>query len=81
MFCYTSGTTGDPKGAKMSHSGFVSTQHLVDYVRLNLDETDCSISYLPFAHIFEQCNLIFSLGRGYRHGFYSGDPLKLLDDI
>lgn len=48
---------------------------------LNLREDDTSISYLPYAHIFEQCNFIFSIARGYSHGYYSGDPLKLLDDI
>ena len=31
MFCYTSGTTGDPKGAKMDHAGFVTVQHLYTY--------------------------------------------------
>lgn len=81
MFCYTSGTTGDPKGAKMSHAGFVATQHLVEYSRINFTENDTSISYLPYAHIFEQCSLIFSLIHGYGHGYYSGDPLKLIDDI
>lgn len=81
MFCYTSGTTGDPKGAKMSHSGFVSIQHLYVHAGLNFTEEDCSISYLPLAHIFEQANLTFSISAGYSHGFYSGDPLKLLDDI
>jgi long-chain acyl-CoA synthetase len=81
MFCYTSGTTGDPKGAMMSHAGFVATQHLHEYAKLPFDDTDVSISYLPLAHIFEQCNFVFSLATGYAHGFYSGDPLKLLDDI
>jgi long-chain acyl-CoA synthetase len=75
MFCYTSGTTGDPKGAKMSHAGFIGVQHLVDHA------DDVSISYLPYAHIFEQCAFIFSLIRGFSHGYYSGDPLKLLEDI
>ncbi len=53
MFCYTSGTTGDPKGAKMSHSGFVATQHLHEYAKIPFNEEDVSISYLPLAHIFE----------------------------
>lgn len=31
MFCYTSGTTGEPKAAMLPHSAFVSNQHLHDY--------------------------------------------------
>ena len=81
MFCYTSGTTGDPKGAKMAHSGFVAVQHLHHHAGIHFDNDDVSISYLPLAHIFEQCNLVFSIATGYAHGFYSGDPLKLLEDI
>jgi long-chain acyl-CoA synthetase len=81
MFCYTSGTTGDPKGAKMTHRGFVGIQSLVEYIGLNLVETDTSISYLPYAHIFEQACFVFSLARGFSHGYYSGDPLKLVEDI
>ncbi len=30
MFCYTSGTTGDPKGAMINHRGFISCAHLAD---------------------------------------------------
>jgi len=81
MFCYTSGTTGDPKGAKMTHKGFVATQSISEYAGLNLNENDTSISYLPYAHIFEQANFVFSISRGYSHGYYSGDPLKLVEDI
>jgi len=81
MFCYTSGTTGDPKGAKMTHKGFVACQSLVEYIGLNLIESDISISYLPYAHIFEQSCFIYSLARGFSHGYYSGDPLKLVEDI
>jgi len=42
---------------------------------IGLVETDISISYLPYAHIYEQGVLISSLRAGFAHGFYSGDPL------
>jgi long-chain acyl-CoA synthetase len=53
MFCYTSGTTGDPKGAKMAHEGFLACFSLIEYSRMTFTENDISISYLPLAHIFE----------------------------
>lgn len=81
MFCFTSGTTGEPKAAKLSHSGFVGVQHLVEHSGFGLNANDVSISYLPYAHVFEQRAIIFSLTRGFAHGFYSGDALKLFDDV
>ena len=81
MFCYTSGTTGDPKGSKISHSAILAAMTLHDYARIGFKPGDVSISYLPYAHIFEQAMLCLSIAYGFAHGFYSGDPLKLLDDI
>ncbi len=54
MFCYTSGTTGDPKAAMLSHRNYINasgpTREMIDHV----DENDVMISYLPMAHSFEQ---------------------------
>jgi long-chain acyl-CoA synthetase len=61
MICYTSGTTGDPKGVMIAHESFVSLIHLADQFMVNFDETDIAISYLPYGHTFEQCIFIFSL--------------------
>ena len=81
MFCYTSGTTGDPKGGMLSHRCFMSCMYLIDHFAFGVDETDVAISYLPYGHTFEQCIFIFSLIKGFSHGYYGGDPLKLIDDI
>ncbi len=48
---YTSGMTGDPKGAMLSHRGLIaSAQATVEGFQFR--PTDCIIGVLPFAHIF-----------------------------
>jgi long-chain acyl-CoA synthetase len=54
MFCYTSGTTGDPKAAMLSHKTFVPVcKAITYYAEGGLTVEDTSISYLPYAHVFE----------------------------
>jgi long-chain acyl-CoA synthetase len=81
MFCYTSGTTGDPKAAMLSHGNLVSVSAAANLMDVNCNETDSVISYLPLAHSFEKCVFCFTSANGCKYGFYSGDPLKLFDDL
>ena len=50
---YTSGTTGDPKGAELAHRNLVDVSRAVLEV-FPLDGRDSTLSWLPFSHVFER---------------------------
>lgn len=80
-FCYTSGTTGNPKGALITHENLVAAIAGTQTKGLTIDEFDRHLSYLPLPHIFERVVLAGILNAGGSIGFSRGDPLLLVEDI
>lgn len=84
--CYTSGTTGPPKGVVSTHRCIVSTvcaafEGPFQTASIELGNYETHISYLPLAHVYERILIMLVYFAGGRIGFYSGDILKLFDDI
>lgn len=77
---YTSGTTGNPKGAKVSHNSIILNTDVIEMLGLYLRDSDIYLSFLPLAHIMETLIMAVLVSRGIRIGFYNGDAKKLLDD-
>ena len=57
---YTSGTTGDPKGVELTHRNVVDICRAILQVH-PLGESDSTLSFLPYAHVFERINGIFTV--------------------
>ncbi|KAJ3261778.1 hypothetical protein HK103_004729 [Boothiomyces macroporosus] len=84
--CFTSGTTGAPKGVVLSHGNILSFIGAVEALVSkdlfpNFSKDDVHISYLPLAHIFERLMQAYMTYHGGKIGFYQGDTNKLLDDV
>ncbi|XP_033643774.1 long-chain-fatty-acid--CoA ligase 1-like [Asterias rubens] len=82
--CFTSGTTGIPKGAIMTHNNFMTDiKGLEMFSEGNcwMREQDTHLSYLPLAHQYERLVLYCLMQQGARIGFFQGDIKKLLDDV
>ncbi len=78
-FCYTSGTTGHPKGALITHQNIMSAAAGLD--DLQVFPTDRHISYLPLPHIFERLVIAQMITSGAAIAFFRGDPTLLIEDI
>ncbi|XP_016647754.1 PREDICTED: long chain acyl-CoA synthetase 6, peroxisomal [Prunus mume] len=78
--CYTSGTTGTPKGAVLTHGNLIANVAGAT-MAIKFYPSDVYISYLPLAHIYERANQVMTVYFGVAVGFYQGDSLKLMDDM
>ncbi|XP_072281258.1 long-chain-fatty-acid--CoA ligase 5 [Pyxicephalus adspersus] len=84
VICFTSGTTGDPKGAMLTHKNVVSDA--ASFIK-NVESTfapmtsDIVISYLPMAHMFERVVQAVVFCSGAKVGFFQGDIRLLTDDM
>ncbi|XP_071267492.1 long-chain-fatty-acid--CoA ligase 1-like isoform X2 [Salvelinus alpinus] len=84
VVCFTSGTTGNPKGAMLTHGNVASNCSafikVIEACCLPNHE-DVLLSYLPLAHMFERVVVGVILVHGGRIGFFQGDIRLLMDDL
>ncbi|ETB61926.1 hypothetical protein YYC_01703 [Plasmodium yoelii 17X] len=80
---FTSGTSGNPKGAMITHYNFISfaQSYLLDGNRLGIIKHEVALSYLPLAHVYERL-IEFALPFfGAKIGYFSGNIKEIANDI
>ncbi|KAL6122850.1 Long chain fatty acid CoA ligase [Nucleospora cyclopteri] len=85
--CYTSGTSGNPKGVILKHSAFA--YHIQGFF-IGGDVglypkfkplTGVYLSYLPLAHVFERICFSVAFSLGLKIAFFGGNPKTLQKDF
>ncbi len=77
---YTSGTTGDPKGAILTHANFDAAIEMHHGRLTSLSDADTSMCFLPLSHIFEKAWTYYALDLGIRV-YVNRDPREIQNTI
>ena len=77
---YTSGTTGDPKGAILPHSCFNAAIEIHHERLTMLSDADTALCFLPLSHICEKAWTFFALDCGIRV-YVNRDPKAIQNTI
>src|SRR5690606_33547015 len=76
IIVYTSGTTGPPKGAMLTHANILS--FLAAGLGIEFDVDDENLSFLPMAHVAERiAGFYLRVDRGLSSAFASSVPAVL----
>jgi long-chain acyl-CoA synthetase len=76
---YTSGTSGVPKGAEISHGNFVSIIADVQ-AALPINDRDVTLVFLPLAHILGRVESMLTLGVSWTNA-YAQNLKTMMEDI
>ncbi len=77
---YTSGTTGEPKGAMITHANVISQAAAHDVQLIDPNDQDVSLCFLPLSHIFERTWTYYVYYKGMVNN-YLADPAQIIDFI
>jgi long-chain acyl-CoA synthetase len=77
---YTSGTTGEPKGAILPHSCFNAAIEMHHHALTSLSDRDTSLCFLPLSHIFEKAWTYLCLDMGVQV-YVNRNPKIVADTI
>lgn len=81
--CYTSGTTGEPKGVMVIQRNMIAMlEKVIPDAGVPLNETGAHMSFLPLAHIMERMVVSGFMSIAARIGFISGSiRTTLMEDM
>ena len=83
LICYTSGTTGTPKGVMLTHGNLIAAAGglIKNMLDLELAADDVFLSYLPLAHIMERVTELCMFMTGAQVVYVAGDITTLTKDV
>ncbi len=80
IYVYTSGTTGPPKGAVLTHGNIMAVLSAFRQMRFFVPEQDRTIAWLPLAHVFGRFALLFAIHNAQIWS-YVEDIDSLIEDL